>query len=124
MVTLSGLQKLLNLNLVDSFTADTRTPKPDCVACTEAKQSEEPFNKTTNQVTKPSELTHMDVWGKYRLASINGNLYYIIFVDDAGRFITINFMKTKSEVVQKVKHYLAHLKNPGEITESNSVQLW
>ena len=53
------------------------------MACTEAKQTEEPFNKTTNRVMKPSELTHIDVWGKYRVASINGNQYYTIFVDDA-----------------------------------------
>ena len=44
----SGLQKLLDLNMVDGFMVDTRTPKPDCITCTEAKQSEEPFNKTTN----------------------------------------------------------------------------
>jgi GAG-pre-integrase domain len=53
----SGLQKLLDLNLIDGFTVDTRTPKPDCMTCTEAKQTEEPFNK----FTEPSELTHIDV---------------------------------------------------------------
>ena len=106
----SGLQKLHDLNLVDGFTVDIRTPKPDCVACTEAKQTEEPFNKTSDRVTKPRELTHVDVWGKYRVTSINGNQYYTIFVDDAGRFTTIEFMKTKSEAVQKVKNYLMHLK--------------
>ena len=41
----SGLQKLLDLNLVDGFMVDNRTPKPDCIACTEAKQMEELFNK-------------------------------------------------------------------------------
>ena len=106
----SGLQRLLDLHLVDGFTVDTRTPKPDCVACTEAKQTEEPFGKKTDRVTKPGELTHIDVWGKYRLTSINGNQYYIVFVDDAGRFVTINFMKAKSEAVQRVKDYLTHLK--------------
>ena len=56
----------------------------------------------------------MDVWGKYRLTSINGNLYYIIFIDDASRFITINCMKTKLEVVQKVKNYLMHRQTQGK----------
>ena len=62
-ISYSGLQKLLDIKLVDGFTVDTRTPKPDCVPCTEAKQSIEPFNKWTSQVTKPGELTHIDVWG-------------------------------------------------------------
>ena len=110
----SFLQKLLDLNLMDGFTVDSRTPKPDCVACTEAKQTEEPFNKTTNRVTKPGELTHIDVWGKYRVASINGNQYYTIFVDDAARFTTINFMKNKSDAVEKVKNYLTHLRIQGK----------
>ena len=51
---------------------DTRTPKPDCIACTKAKQTVEPFNKTSsNRRTKPSELTHIDIWGKYHIESIN-----------------------------------------------------
>jgi hypothetical protein len=94
---------------------DTRTPKPDCVPCTEAKQTEEPFNKTSsNRATKPGELTHIDLWGKYCVESINGNQYYITFVDDVGWFTTINYLKTKSEVVEKVKNYLMHLKTQGK----------
>ena len=109
-ISYSSLQKLLDLKLVDGFTVDTRTPKPDCVACTEAKQSVEHFNKWTNRVTKFGELTHIDVWGKYHIKSINGNQYYTIFVDNAARFTTENFMKAKSDVVQNVKNYLMHLK--------------
>jgi hypothetical protein len=114
-ISYSGLQKLLNLKIVDGFTVDTRTPKPDCIACTEAKQTEEPFNKTSsNRATKPSELTHIDLWGKYCVESINGNQYYITFVDNAGWFTTINYLKAKSEAVQKVKNYLTHLKAQGK----------
>ena len=97
---------------------DIRTPKPDCVACTEAKQTEEPFNKTTNRVTKPSELTHIDVWGKYSIESINGNQYYTIFVDDAARYTTINFMKKKSDAAEKVKNYLTYLKTQGNLPKA------
>ena len=94
---------------------ETRTPKPDCVPCTEAKQTEEPFNNTShNQGTKPGELTHIDLWGKYHVKSINGNQYYIAFIDDAGWFTTIRSLKAKSEVVQKVKIYLTHLEIQGK----------
>lgn len=60
------------------------TPKLDCIACTEAKQHEEPFNKSTKRETKLGELTHIDLWGKYPVCSIQENQYYIVFVDDAG----------------------------------------
>ncbi|KAF9460598.1 hypothetical protein BDZ94DRAFT_1141706, partial [Collybia nuda] len=81
-ISYSGLQRLLDKNLVEGFSVDTRTEKPDCIACTEAKQTVEPFGKATNRKTEPGELTHMDLWGKYSIASINGNQYYIVFVDD------------------------------------------
>ena len=41
-ISYNGLQKLYDVN---RFNVDTRTPKPDCIACTEAKQHVEPFNK-------------------------------------------------------------------------------
>ena len=60
----------------------------------------------------------MDVWGKYWLTSINGNQYYIVFIDDAAQYITINFMKAKSKVVQKVKNYLTHLKTQEKLPKA------
>jgi len=56
---------------------------PDCIACTEAKQSVIPFNKTGECETDPGELTHIDVWGKYEVTSINGFQYYLLMVDNA-----------------------------------------
>jgi hypothetical protein len=100
-ISYSGLQKLLDLNLVDGFSVDTRMPKPDCVACTEAKQSQEPFSKSTDRTTEPGELTHIDLWGKYDITSINGNQYYIVLVDDAARYTSIDFLKKKDEAAQK-----------------------
>ena len=88
---------------------DTRTPKPDCIACTESKQSVEPFGPKTNWKTEPGDLTHIDLWGKYDIASINRNHYYVLFVNDSERFNTTEFLKGKNEAVQKVKEYLAYL---------------
>src|SRR6267154_6049340 len=67
----SGLQKLLDNNMVKGLQIDTNTPKPDCVACTEAKQHVEPFPKITNRNTQTGDLTHIDLWGKYAIRSIN-----------------------------------------------------
>ena len=105
----SGLQYMLDHDLVEGFSVDTRTPKLDCVACTEAKQSVEPFGQHPDRKTEPGNLTHMDLWGKYDTTSINGNRYYILFVDDSGRYVTTEFLKEKSDAIQKVKDYLSHL---------------
>lgn len=91
-----------------------QTQKPDCITCTEAKQTVEPFRKVSSRKTQPGKLTHMDLWGKYRVVSINGNQYYIVFVDNAGQYTTANFMKSKTKATQKVKDYLMYLKTQGK----------
>ena len=104
---------MLDKNLVEGFSVDTQTQKPDCIACTESKQTMEPFSKSTEWKTEPGKLTHIDLWGKYSIISINGNNYYILFVNDAERFSTTEFLKQKREAPQKVKEYLTHLKTQG-----------
>ena len=46
---------------------------------------------------EPGELTHTDVWGPARVPSLQGYRYYISFIEDATRHVTISFMKTKDE---------------------------
>jgi hypothetical protein len=101
---------MLDKNLVDRFTVDRQTQKPDCIACTESKQTVEPFSKSTERKTEPGELTHIDVWGKYGVVSINGNKYYILFIDNSEKFSTTEFLKQEGDAGQKVKEYLMYLK--------------
>jgi hypothetical protein len=112
-ISYHGLQLLLANQMVDSFNIDINSPKPDCIACMEAKQHVESFLKTTDRKTEAGELTHIDLWGKYTVKSIHSNQYYLLFVDDAKRFITINFIKEKSDAAQCMIDYLAHLITQG-----------
>ena len=105
----SGLQYMLDKNLVEGFSVDKHSPKPDCVTCTKAKKSVEPFDQPPNKETEPKDLIHIDLWGKYYVASIHGNCYYLLIVDDSTRYITTEFIKEKSDAAQKVKYYLAQL---------------
>jgi len=105
----SRLQHMLDKNIVEGFSIDTHMPKPDCITCTKAKKSVEPFAQDSNWRTKPGDLTHINLWGKYDTASINGNHHYILFVDDSEWYNTTEFLKKKSDAVQKVKDYLAYL---------------
>jgi hypothetical protein len=93
---------MFNNNVVKGFNVDTHTLKPDCIACTEAKQTVEPFDQHTDKQTLPGELTHMDLWGKYDVASINGNHYFLLMVDDASRYDTVEFLKDKKTAAQMV----------------------
>jgi hypothetical protein len=75
----------------------------------EAKHSESPYGPPLPHQTKPGELTHMDLWGKYHIASIHSNYYYLLMVDNALWHITIKFLKAKEQVGQKVINYIATL---------------
>ena len=108
-VSYTGLGKLHSQNLVDGFILDVGSPKPDCSACTAAKQSIKPFGPTSKRVSEPGELTHADLWGKYDIASINGCYYYLLLIDDATRYITVYFLKSKDRATLQTKNYFTHL---------------
>jgi hypothetical protein len=56
----------------------------------------------------------MDLWGKYNVASIHSNLYYLLMIDDAVRYITVEFLKTKDQAAQKIMNYMMYLKVHGK----------
>ena len=96
--------------MVEGFTVDEDSLKPNYIVCTEAKQHVEPFPKSSIRKTKAGELTHIDLWGKYLIRSINGHQYYLLLVDNAKRFATVKCIKQKSDTAQAIINYLAHLK--------------
>ena len=106
----SGIQKLIDHKMVDGLTIDISSIKPDCEICIQAKQTIKPFDGKSRRNTKAGELTHIDLWGKYEIASIHGNQYYILFIDDATRYVTVHFLKRKDEAAKQVKEYLTYLK--------------
>ena len=114
----SRLQKLLDLELVDGFEINVHSPKPDCISCMEAKLSEGPYGPATVQETKPGQLTHFDLSGKYDTASINSNRYYLLIVDDATRYTSVEFLMNKSEAVQQVIEYITHLRTRNMTTHA------
>ena len=107
--------------MVEGFTVDKDSPKPDCIVCTEAKQHVEPFPQSSIRKTEASESTHIDLWEKYSIRLINGHQYYLLLVDDAKRFATIECVKQKSDAAQAIINYLAHLKTQGR--NPNRIQI-
>jgi transposase InsO family protein len=60
----------------------------------------------------------MDLWGKYDISSIHGNQYYLLLVDDATRYVTLYFLKAKSEAGKHIKAYLTYLQVRGNPTHA------
>ena len=110
----SSIQLLHDKGMVNGLNIDLSSPIFDCEACVQAKQHVTPFPKASVEIrTKPGEITHMDLWGKYPVQSIHGNQYFHSFLDDSTRLPRITFLKLKDDAITAVKNHVAYLKARG-----------
>ena len=65
-----------------------------CEGCQLGKQHRLPFpNSATWRASKKLELVHSDVCGPMKTTSLNGNKYFILFIDDLIRMTWVYFLK-------------------------------
>jgi len=79
-----------------------------CDACQFGKQARLPLSRENQMSKYPLEIIHSDIWGPAQTPTLNGNRYYIIFVDDYSRFMWIYFLKEKSEALEKFITFKAY----------------
>ena len=71
----------------------------ECHACQFGKQHRKPFPKSTWRASQKLQLVHTDVIRPQKNPSLQGSIYYVLFIDDFTRMRWILFLKLKSEVV-------------------------
>ena len=69
-----------------------------CISCSISKSHKLPFTSSTIKSTRPLEIIYSDVWGPAPIRSLDGYLYYLIFVDHYSKYIWLYPMKFKSDV--------------------------
>ncbi|KAB5588691.1 Copia-like polyprotein/retrotransposon [Ceratobasidium theobromae] len=92
------LSKGFTINQSNKLPIDTHF---NCIGCIQGKAHICPFGES--HVDTPHEigdLIYSDVWGPTSVASLQGNSYYIIFINTATRFRFIHFMRHKSKAVE------------------------
>jgi len=83
-----------------------------CEICQQGKQSKLPFQ--TSQAWRANQklqLIHTDVCGPMKTKSLNGNNYFLLFIDDYTRMCWVYFIKLKSEVFDVFKQFKALVEN-------------
>ncbi|UYV80953.1 K02A2.6-like, partial [Cordylochernes scorpioides] len=79
-----------------------------CDDCCVAKSTKEPHKPIRNIISKrPLELVHTDICGPMPVRSIGGSAYFLTFIDDYSRKITLFCLKHKNEVLKHFDSYLA-----------------
>jgi GAG-pre-integrase domain len=83
----------------------------DCTMCIKAKNHRISFQRNDNISIKSFTLVHSDVWGPFSVKTLNGNRFFIIFVDDSTRMTWLYLLKTKGEVASIIKFFCDLIKN-------------
>lgn len=85
-----------------------------CEACVIGKQHRLPFKGHNQTTTKCGELLHADVCGPMQVNSIGGSRYFLLIKDDYSHMRFVYFLKAKSEVATKIKHFVELVSNQTE----------
>jgi len=69
-----------------------------CVSCSSVKSHKLPFSSSSLISKQPLEIVYTDVWGPTPTRSLDGFLYYLVFVDHFSKYTWLFPLKNKSDV--------------------------
>lgn len=107
------LKKMIQQDLVIglNISGELDIPTTLCAGCELGKFTRSPLKIGRNRASRIGELIHSDVWGPIATPSLGGARYYVTFKDDFSGYLTVYFMKKKSEVPSLLRLYAAMLLN-------------
>jgi transposase InsO family protein len=82
-----------------------------CRGCALGKNVKGSFLSSDNISKEILDLINSDVCGPMTVATLNGYLYYVLFIDDHSRKTWIYFLKTKDGVLARFQEFKAQVEN-------------
>jgi hypothetical protein len=77
----------------------SHVPSLKCEACQLGKHHRSSFSSSgPSRQSESFDLVHTDIWGPSRISTLNGFLYFVIFVDDYSRRTWLFLMKERFEL--------------------------
>ena len=102
-----NLKRLINMNLLPSFSIDF---KHKCEVCVEAKMAKPPFHSIERNI-EPLDLIHSDICDLNFVQTRGGKRYFITFIDDCTRYCYVYLLRSKYEALDVFKHYKNEVEN-------------
>ena len=94
--SISEIKQLLNSKVVLGIQITSNShPDPVCEPCIAGKQ-----HRVVNRIATPLEIVHCDLHGPMPIKSLQGDKYFIVFVDDFTRLWCLYFLKQKSQAAE------------------------
>ena len=112
-LSLSGLQHLCRQNTALGIPKEVLSLKTlECEACMAGKLNTTPFpKKSSHRASRIGQIIHSDVVGPMQTLSRSGSRYFVTFIDDYSRYVTVFPMKHKSDVFQCFLEFANRVQN-------------
>jgi hypothetical protein len=108
-IAVSSARELVESGTVVGVKLDPNSQETECDACIFVRATRLPIPKV--RISPPAQNfgdeVHTDVWGPSRIASRQGQRYFITFTDDATRYTITFLMRTKDEALEAYKSFEA-----------------
>lgn len=113
-VNFRALKQLVNREMATGVPV-IEHPEQVCSDCLAAKQTRQPFPKSTQWHAKEKlSLVYVDLCGPIVPATAGGNKYFMLLVDDCSRWMHVYLLKSKDQAVEVFVKYKAEVENFSE----------
>ena len=86
-----------------------------CDGCQFGKHYRSSFGTRSVLPQKPGDIIHSNVCGSMETELLGGKRFFVVFKNDFAKFRTVYFIKEKSEVVEKLKLFIAEVQTLGHV---------
>ena len=83
-----------------------------CKTCIENKMHNLPFSKNNRVKAKDIlEIIHTDIHGSFKTSGLNGEKYFVSFIDDYNKIAKVYCIKSKEEVFNRLVQFVNESEN-------------
>lgn len=86
-----------------------------CEACVLGKQHRNPFKNSESGSARSGDKIYSDLCGPMPTSSVSGAKYFITFIDAYSKYVTVYFLKYKSEALEAFRKYVQIVENKFDI---------
>lgn len=110
-INFSYLNILCTQQLLEGIPNKLESKFMKCKTCIENKMHNLPFKNNRTRAADVLEIVHTDVCGSFKTAGLNGERYFVSFVDDYSKIAKVYCIKTKDEVFDCLVQFINESEN-------------
>lgn len=110
-VNFNYLNTLCKNQLLDGIPSEIDSEYMKCKVCIENKMRNLPFENNRSRAKEILEIVHTDLNGPHRNLGMNGEKYFLTFIDDYSKAAKVFTIKSKDEVYKCLVEYINEVEN-------------